>query len=86
MPILTSLLSIIRKSTNLDEDKEDIYTLGKVDTQRKYQIEQSKAYVGYKLLWIIKSFLDGKGYPNGYLSQEKYRHHVCDIVEVISNQ
>jgi hypothetical protein len=84
MQILNTLLSIIRKSQNLDEDKDDVLMVNKVDTQRKYEIEKSKIYVGYKLFYIIKIFLDGKNFPSGYLSQDKYRHHVYDIVDVIS--
>ena len=40
----------------------------KVDLQRKYEIEKSKIYVGYKLFYIIKIFLDGKAFPIGYLA------------------
>jgi len=84
MQILNTLLSIIRKSQNLDEDKEDVLMVNKVDTQRKYEIEKSKVYVGYKLFYIIKIFLEGKSFPSGYLGQDKYKHHVYDIVDVIS--
>lgn len=84
MQILNTLLSIIRKSQNLSDDKEDVLMVNKVDMQRKYEIEKSKIYVGYKLFYIIKIFLDGKAFPIGYLAQDKYRHHVYDIVDVLS--
>jgi hypothetical protein len=57
-----------------------------VDSHKKYEIEKSKAYIGYKLLWIIKIFLEGKMFPYGNLSQEKWRIHVYDICHVISNE
>jgi hypothetical protein len=56
----------------------------KVDSTRKYEIEKSRAYIGYKLLWIVKIFLDGKMYPSGYLPPEKHRIHVYDIVNFIT--
>ena len=30
-------------------------------------------------------FLEGKSFPSGQLTEEKYRHHVYDIVNMISN-
>ena len=27
--------------------------------------------------------MDGKGFPNGFLSAEKHRHHVYDIVNIL---
>ena len=84
MQILNTLLSIIRKSQNLKEEREDVLMVDKVDMQRKFEIEKSKVYVGYKLLYIIKILLDGKGFPSGFLGHDKYRHHVYDIVDVIS--
>jgi hypothetical protein len=32
---------------------------------------------------IIRLFLEGKGFPNGFLSAEKHRHHVYDIVNIL---
>jgi GTPase involved in cell partitioning and DNA repair len=65
--ILNTLLNILRKSQNTDEDKEDVLMVNKVDMQRKYEIEKSKVYIGYKLFYIIKIFLEGKSFPSGYL-------------------
>lgn len=45
------MLSLLRKSTNTDTDKDDIYMVLKVDSVKKYEIEKSKVYIGYKLLW-----------------------------------
>ena len=32
---------------------------------------------------IIRLFLEGKAFPNGFLSAEKHRHHVYDIVNIL---
>jgi hypothetical protein len=56
----------------------------KVDSAKKYEIEKSRAYIGYKLIWIMKVFLDGKMFPSGYLPPEKHRIHVYDIVNFIT--
>ena len=47
--------------------KDDIRLLRSIDKERKYEIEKSHLYIGYKLLWIIKMFLDGRKFPNGDL-------------------
>lgn len=56
-----------------------------MDSAKKYEIEKSRAYIGYKLIWIMKIFLDGKMYPSGFLSPEKHRIHVYDIVNFLTN-
>jgi hypothetical protein len=49
--ILITLLSLFRKASTSEADREDVFMLGTVDSVRKYEIEKSKAYIGYKLLW-----------------------------------
>lgn len=68
MQILNTLLALLRKSQNRDADKDDIYMIFKVDSVKKNEIEKSRIYIGYKLLWILKMFLDGKSFPSGVLS------------------
>ena len=51
MQILNTLLTLLRKSTSRDADKEDIFMIKVVDSVRRDEIEKSKAYIGYKLLW-----------------------------------
>ena len=50
--------------------KDDIRLLRNVDKDLKYEIEKSHLYIGYKLLWIIRMFLDGKKFPSGDLEEE----------------
>lgn len=52
----------------------------------KMQIEHSKNYIGYKILWIIKLFLEGKSFPTGQLSSFKWRMYVFDIVRFITQE
>lgn len=51
MQILNTLLALLRKSQNRDADKDDIYMIFKVDSFKKNEIEKSRIYIGYKLLW-----------------------------------
>ena len=48
--------------------RQDIHMLKSVDKNRKYEIEQSSFYIGYKLLWILSLFLKGKKFPQGDLN------------------
>jgi len=75
----------MREAKNIDYGKEDIAIISKVESSTKYEIEKSCTYIGYKLLWIIKLFIDGKMYPSGYLQAEKHRFHVYDIMTFITN-
>lgn len=85
MQILNNMLAIMRKARTVDVEKDDILMVSKVDSVRKYEIEKSRTYIGYKLLWIIKIFLQGRAFPSGNLTPEKYRMHVYDITNFISN-
>ena len=55
------------KSKGRKVTKQDIYLLRQADKNRKYEIEQSHFYIGYKLLWILGIFLKGKKFPVGEL-------------------
>lgn len=35
---------------------------------------------------IIRLFLEGKAFPNGFLSAEKQRHHTYDIVNILNDE
>ncbi len=51
MQIMNTLVKLMRNAKNQDYERDDIYLLSHVDPQKKYEIEKSKAYIGYKLLW-----------------------------------
>ena len=61
-------LELKRNPATRQITKEDVRSMQSVDRERRYQIEKSYIYTGYKLLWIIKMFLDGKKFPIGNLS------------------
>ena len=53
--------------------------------QVKLDVEHSKTYIGYKLMWVMRLFLQGKKFPTGTLSSFKWRMYVFDIVRFITN-
>lgn len=63
--------------------KEDIRGMQGVDRDRRYQIEKSYLYTGYKLLWIIKMFLEGKKFPYGSLTSQQWQQHTFQIIEFL---
>jgi hypothetical protein len=79
------MLKVMMDAKNIDLGKDDIAMISKVDSTKKFEIEKSRAYIGYKLLWIIRLFIDGKSFPNGYLPPDKHRIHIYDIVNFITN-
>jgi len=83
MKILNTLLGLVRDSKNTDKSKDDVLLVTTTDSDTKFEIEKSKVYLGYKMFWIIKMFIDGKSFPQGNLSAEKHRQHVYDIVNFI---
>lgn len=54
--------------------------------KQKYAIEISNCYVGYKLLWIMQMFLEGKKFPDGTLDSEQWRIHVHHIVNFVTTE
>ena len=55
-----------------------------IQRQAKLEVEHSKTYIGYKLMWIIRLFLEGKKFPSGTMSSFKWRMYVFDIVRFIT--
>jgi hypothetical protein len=53
--------------------------------ETKLGIEHSKTYIGYKLLWVITLFIEGKKFPSGSLSAFKWRCYIYDIVRFLTN-
>lgn len=65
-----------------EQEKWDEYTAAR---KRKLEIEHSSTYIGYKLLWVITIFLEGRKFPTGTLSSFKWRCYVYDIVRFCTN-
>jgi hypothetical protein len=64
--------------------KQDILMLGIVDSNQKYKIEKSQCYIGYKLLWIMKMYLEGRQFPFGSLPQEQWKKNVIKIAKYVA--
>lgn len=56
------------------------------DSIDKSQIERSQTYLGYKILWTINLFINGKKFPSGQIRLEKWRAYIHDIIEFMANQ
>jgi hypothetical protein len=65
-----------------DANKEAMFLKSRL---LKLDIERSSTYIGYKLLWIMTLFLEGKKFPQGSLSSDKWRFYVYDIVRFCTN-
>lgn len=50
----------------------------------KREIEKSNIYLGYKILWVIRLFIDGKKFPQGNIRERKWRSYIHDVIQVIS--
>ena len=64
----------LQKQNNVHPFQErHIHTLSKTDAKQKREIEKSKCYIGYKILWIMDLYLQGRQFPFGGLSQQDYK-------------
>ena len=78
------------KSQESSDDKsfKDLTLLKHYHPNSEYhkQMEQSQTYMGYKLLWIMYLFLNGKNFPQGSIEDENWRTYVHDIMQFISEK
>jgi hypothetical protein len=51
MQVLITMFKLMREAKNKEYTKEDIRKLNSYDQNKKYEIEKTKLYIGYKLLW-----------------------------------
>lgn len=51
----------------------------------KQRIEKSLTYLGYKILWVLHLFIDGKKFPTGNIKDKMWRAYIQDIIEFLSN-
>lgn len=42
-------------------------------------------YLGYKLMWVLQLFINGKKFPQGYIQEPKWRAYVHDIISFLSS-
>ena len=48
-------------------------------------LDRSHLYLGYKLFWLIRMYLNGRKFPHGHLKESKWRAYTHDIVQFLSN-
>jgi hypothetical protein len=54
------------------------------DSIERIRAEKSHLYLGYKILWVIRLFLNGKKFPSGNIPQMRWKNYVHEIVDCIS--
>lgn len=54
------------------------------DSIERIQAEKSHLYIGYKILWVIRLFLNGKKFPHGNIDRKRWKNYVHEIVDCIS--
>ena len=64
--------------------KKDILVMQIMGQEEKYEVEKSKHYIGYKLLWFMKLNLEGRQFPYGSLSPEQWKKSVIKIAGYIN--
>lgn len=47
-------------------------------------LERSSAYIGVKLMWIIRQFLLGHKFPKGLFKHEEWRTICHDLLDLIT--
>ena len=84
--ILFEANQLVEKTTDQEviEQRQKEKEAQQNEREIKLDIEHSKTYIGYKLMWVMRLFLQGKKFPTGTLSSFKWRMYVFDIVRFIT--
>lgn len=48
--------------------------------------EKSQKYLGTKILWAIRLFLNGKQFPSGNIPLPKWKAYVFELINLITNE
>ena len=48
---MQTMLSLIRKKADEEVDRDEVMQIFNVESIKKYEIEKTKGYLGYKLFW-----------------------------------
>jgi hypothetical protein len=86
--VLFSLYDLYKRATDEQKRRASIFdlqrlreTVNKPNTEEQQRkIEKSQVYLGYKLFWVIRLYLNGKKFPQGNIKANKWRAYVHDIV------
>jgi len=85
--VLCSLFDLYKKTSKQTAvSLIDLQMLREFDyeSEEKRSIEKSQIYIGYKILWIIRLFLDGKKFPQGNIREKKWRTYIHDVIQFLS--
>jgi hypothetical protein len=83
-----ALSNVYRDAKPLQQTTEEVSKLRGIldlDPASQDYISNTKDYLGYKLLWCLNLFLQGKKYPSGNIKEAFWKQYVLDIVEFITN-
>jgi len=88
--VILALLGLYRqareaKNPGTFEELKQITELSS-DSLEGLRAQKSQLYLGYKILWAIRLFLNGKKFPSGNIPEPQWRKYVHEIVDCISKQ
>ncbi len=46
-------------------------------------VVKSQIYLGFKILWVIRLFLNGRKFPHGKIRSKKWRTFIHDIMDLL---
>jgi hypothetical protein len=78
--------NVIIHGNQQQTDEQKQLAISIENRKQKLEIEHSSTYIGYKLLWVITLFLEGKKFPSGQLTSFKWRCYIYDIVRFCTNE
>ena len=56
------------------------------DSKERKLVVKSQTYLGFKILWVIRLFLNGRKFPQGKIRTKKWRTYIHDIMELLKTQ
>jgi hypothetical protein len=87
--VLLALLELYRQAKERNPGSmEEIRCIRDLspDSIERITAEKSHLYLGYKILWVIRLFLNGKKFPHGNIPQRRWKNYVHEIVDCISQK
>lgn len=87
VPVILSLMQLYRDAKrNNPGSLEEIRCIKDLpaDSEERLSAEKSQIYLGYKILWAIRLFLNGKKFPHGSFSEDLWRSCVFELIDCIS--
>eukprot|EP00347_Sterkiella_histriomuscorum_P012402 403368713 len=84
--ILFSLFDLYKKAGKKNQGLLiDIQNLKEFtyESKEKQKVEKSQIYLGYKILWVIRMFLNGQKFPQGTIRASKWKTYIHDILELL---